>query len=100
MWKNYDGLEEIHVLGDSQVIIDWVMEKSQVLSLELFHWLNDSRRMMNEFNSLSFNHIFCEMNFESNALSKTTLDDMDGSIYLSICMDGICERTDTMVFSR
>ena len=93
-------MKDIHVVDDSQVIINWALEKYQVLSLELFHWLNDSRRLMNKFNSLSFNHIYREMNSEADAFSKTFLGDMDGRIYLSICSAGICKRTDTLIFSK
>ena len=76
------GVKDLHFVGDSQVIILWALEKAQVLSLELFHWLNDSRRLMSEFNSCSFYHIYRELNAEVDALSKTSLGELDGKIHL------------------
>ena len=66
------GVKDLHVDGDSQVIIHWALEKAQVRSLELFHWLNDSRRRIREFNSCYFYHIYRELNVEADVLSKPT----------------------------
>ena len=54
---------------------------------------------MTDFNSLSFHHIFRELNYEADVLSKTCLGDMDGRIFLSICSEGYV-LTDTLSFFR
>ena len=87
-------------IGDSRVIIYWELEKAQVLSLKLFHWLKDSRRLMSEFNSCSFYHIFRELNADADILSKTSLGELDDRIHLSIFVDGPCQHRETVFFDR
>ena len=65
------GVKDLYVAGESQVIIHWALEKGQVCSLGLFHWLNDTRRLIDELNCCSFSHIFHELNMDVNALPKT-----------------------------
>ena len=67
------GVKDLHVAGDSQVIIHLALEKAKVRPLELFHWLNDSRRLLEEFNCCSLYHIYREQNVDADALSKTSL---------------------------
>lgn len=68
--------------------INWALE---VKSLELNHWLVDNNRLMKEFNSLTFHHIYSELNVEANVLSKLVLGDIEGSIHYSIFSAGSCE---------
>ena len=94
------GLKDLHVLGDSQVIINWALGKAQVMSLELNHWLVDTRRMMKEFNSLTFHHIYREWTVEADVLSKLVLGDMDGRILYSVFSVGSCDHKDALIFYR
>ena len=50
------GLKDLQVLGDSQVIINWVVGEAQMKSLELNHWLENTKILMKYFTFLSFNH--------------------------------------------
>lgn len=56
-------LKDLYVLGHSQVTINWALE---VKSLELNHWLVDTKRLMKEFNNLTFHHIYSELMFYPN----------------------------------
>ena len=93
-------MKYLHVLGDSQVIINWALGKAQVMSLELNHCLVDTRRIMNKFNILTFNHIYRELNDEADALSKLVLGEMDGRILYSIFSTRTCECTDALNFFK
>ena len=93
------GLRDLFVAGDSQVIINWALDKALVLSLELFHWLNDSKRMMREFICCSYFHIYRELNVEVDSLSKTSLGELDGKIHLSYFLNGSSSH-ETVCFSK
>ena len=78
------GLKDLHVLGDCQVIINWALGKTQLKYLELNQWPGNTRSLMNDFNGLTFHHIFQEMNVEADSLSKLLLGNMDGIIRFTI----------------
>ena len=80
------------------MIINCAMGMAQVNSLELNHWVVNTRRLMKEFNSLTFHYIYRELNVEGDVLSKLVLGDMDGRILYSIFSIGSCDRTDALVF--
>ena len=86
----------MHVLGDSQVIINWELGRAHVKSLELNHWLEDTRRLMEDFIRLYFHHIYLELNVEEDTLSKLVLGKMDGNLRFSIFFAGVCIRTDEL----
>ena len=82
------------------MIINWDLGMDKVKSLELNCWLVDTRRMMKEFNSLTFHHIYRERNVEADVLSKLVLGDMDGRILYSIFSVGSCDHKDALIFYR
>lgn len=94
---NFLGLKHLQVLRDSQVIINWALGKAQVKSLELNHWLENIKNMMNEFTWLSFNHVCRELNKEAYCLSKLDLGVMDGRIQFSIYSAGSVLRAGHLV---
>ena len=56
-------------------------------SLELNHWLDNTKSLMKEFSFLTFNHVYRELNTEANTLFKLALgamDAMDGGIHFSL----------------
>ena len=79
-------------MGDSQVIINWALEKAHVMSLELNHCLDKSKLLMKEFSWLSFNHIYKELNKMVDELSKLELGAMDGRIQFSLHVAGLVIR--------
>ena len=81
------GLNYLQVLGDSKVIISWVLGRAHVKSLELNHWLVSTKYVMNDFLGLSFNHVYRELNADADLLSKITLGEMDGKLHYSLFLD-------------
>ena len=58
------GINHFQVFKDSQAIINWALLEVQVKSLEIQHWLTNSKRLMKEFFSISFFHFYWELNVE------------------------------------
>ena len=91
------GIKDLQVLGDSRVIINWAMGEAQVKSLELHHWLENTKSLMKDFSFLSFNHVYRELNLEADTLSKIDLGKMDGRLYFSHFSAGSCYRSSHLV---
>lgn len=87
------GIRHLQVLGDSQVVINWISGEASVSSLELHHWFFNTRRLMNDFTFLSFNHIFRKLNIEADALSKREIGAMDSRLCVLLLSVGLCSRS-------
>jgi len=70
MLANHLSLHRIHVLGDSKVVIDWLLNKGilQVCSVE--GCKSRIKVMLKKFQSIIFHHIFRSYNTEVDTLSK------------------------------
>jgi len=71
---------EIHVQGDSNIIIEWMKGKGhlQVVALEL--WKDRIRDTINLFRKISFAHIYRVNNKVADNLSKFALLQAPGKI--------------------
>ena len=67
------GLPNLHILGDSLVIINWAKEVSTLSIVSLEAWCENIRKLMTSFSSLVFNHVYREHNERAYSLSKEGL---------------------------
>ena len=66
-------IQEIHIYGDSKVVIDWANEKSTIRAPPLQHLLAEIQTLKLNFRRISFGHVYRELNMEADALSKQAL---------------------------
>ena len=67
------GLPNLHILGDSLVIINWAKEVSTLSIVSLEAWCDNIIKLMTSFSSLVFNHVYREHNERADSLSKEGL---------------------------
>ena len=65
------------------MIINWALEKAHMMSLDLNHWLENTKLRLKEFKWLSFNHMYRDLNTMVDGFSKLELGVMDGKIQFS-----------------
>ena len=71
----------IQIIGDSKVVIDWVIGSSSLDSMVLDHWISRVKSLIYEFSSIYFRHIYREFNSESDCLSKKEIGEMNGQLF-------------------
>jgi ribonuclease HI len=64
------SINQLQVLGDSKVIINWVEGKFKLQILELEHWKRRIGLLKQQFGFISFSHIYRHHNSEADSLSK------------------------------
>ena len=67
------GLPSLHIFGDSLVIINWENNKASLSSLELGHWCESIRHMIDSFPLLDIRHVYREYNMRVDSLSKDVM---------------------------
>ena len=68
------GLPFLRIYGDSTVIINWENKRDSLTSLELNHWCDNTRILMDGFARLDIRHVYWEHNQSADSLSKDALD--------------------------
>lgn len=63
----------IQLYGDSKMVIDWANGKSQIKAPQLQYVLSEIKDVLTSFVSVSFTHIYRELNEEADILSKMAL---------------------------
>ena len=66
------GIPLVHIYGDSQVIINWAKGITALTPPDLFHWCQESQKLITSFRDLAFSHIYREHNRIADSLSKTS----------------------------
>ena len=69
----HKNLLALQVRRDSKVIIDWALDKHDIHSVELEHWLCRVKDLFRQLNSLSFQHVYREYNVLADDLSKRAI---------------------------
>ena len=85
MWS----INHLLVLGDSRVIIDWIMQKCNLHSIHIEGWLHLTRNLSTHFADISFKHIPRSLNKEADALSKRALNGVVGRLSVFHSDNGI-----------
>ena len=71
-------LLSISIFGDSKAIIDWDKDIHSLHNLELQHWVGRTKNIILNFQLITFNHIYRELNTEDDVFSKLGLkEDME-----------------------
>lgn len=63
----------IHIFGDSKTTIDCVNGKRNIRAPHLHYLLKEIQALKPSFESVSFSHIYRELNTKANTLSKLAL---------------------------
>jgi ribonuclease HI len=79
---------DLHVLGDSKIVIDWLNRKGVLKVANLDGWKDRIDELIPLFRSISFAHIYREENKEVDCLSKKALYSSRGRIAYSQWVDG------------
>jgi ribonuclease HI len=74
------SIQRIQIMGDSRVIIDWLNNKANFHSSSLEGWKDRIKVLINDFQDISFNHVYREYNSEADYLSKMALKEPSGKI--------------------
>jgi ribonuclease HI len=74
------SLSHLHVLGDSRIIIDWISQKTKLLSVHNDSWMAKTLMLSKSFSDISYHHIPRSLNCEADALSKRALKGVVGRL--------------------
>jgi hypothetical protein len=74
------SIQKIQILGDSQVIIDWINHKGNLQAVDLDGWKQKTRELANTFQDIIFHHIYRTFNKEADILSKRALREPEGRL--------------------
>ena len=76
---------EIHIRGDSKIIIDWLKGKGHLQVAALKCWKDCIKEMTKHFRKITYDHIYREGNTVVDSLSKRALQQAPGKIYYYMC---------------
>jgi ribonuclease HI len=74
------SIPDLHVLGDSKIVIDWLNRKGSLQVVSLERWKERIKDILKVFRNITFAHIYREENQEADRLSKLALTKPSGSI--------------------
>jgi ribonuclease HI len=80
--------DELLLLGDSKIIIDWLNGQADFHVAALECWKERTQEATNSIKNLSFSHIYREENSEADTLSKKALFMPPGQIRFTKWEDG------------
>lgn len=83
------SLNHLLVLGDSNVIIEWINLKCNLNSVHIEGWKHQTRALANSFSNAKFHHIPRSHNSEADALSKRALRQAAGHLAVYHCENGL-----------
>jgi hypothetical protein len=67
------SIPDLHLLGDSKIVIEWLNQKGALQVVSLERWKERIKDTLKYFRNISFAHIFREENQEADILSKLAL---------------------------
>lgn len=71
----------LQVLGDSKMIVDWATGRSDIHVINLAHWCQRIEDRISSFELITFPHIFRELNYIVDTLSKKVIRLEEGLLY-------------------
>jgi ribonuclease HI len=81
------SIQEIHVLGDSKIIIDWLRGKGRLQVITLDCWKDRLTALINHFHKISFAHVYRDDNKVVDSLSKQALNRDPGKLIYFQCVE-------------
>jgi hypothetical protein len=82
------AIYEIHILGDSKIVIDWLKKKGELRVTSLEAWKERITVLFSHFRSITFKHIYREKNQEDDNLSKQDFHNDRGKITYNFWVEG------------
>jgi len=80
MLANHMEIPSLHVMGDSKVVIDWLNDKGRLMVPSIEGWKKITKILIQNFQSIVFQHIFRVFNSNADFLSKQALMESEGLI--------------------
>jgi ribonuclease HI len=77
---NHLKIQNIQVMGDSKVVIDWLKQKGNLHSTAIEGWKQRINELINSFQGIYFQHIYRDFNVEADLLSKQALSEPRGRL--------------------
>ena len=71
--------KKLQVFGDSMVVINWINKTQRCRNSSLDTLYEEVNKILTNFESISFNHVYRERNMEADKLSKARLNLQWGS---------------------
>ena len=81
-------LQEVHIYGDSQVVIGWVTRTMNMQRPDLLGWLHRTQNLWESLNCPPIMHIFRESNTRADGLSRKGLGTEFGLMHVVLFRDG------------
>ena len=85
-------IEDVLIVGDSQVIIGWEKGVWIFHSLILDQWKMKVKRLISMFNGVSFQHIYREYNDVVDRLTNVGIGNIDGFIHFEAWLNSSLSR--------
>ena len=93
------GLPNLHIFGDSFVIINWAKDESTLAMVNLEAWFFNTRKLISLFTFVDFSHVFREHNKREDTLSKEGLLMAVGRLtFMKICEDEVYREVSLQIF--
>jgi hypothetical protein len=70
----------IHIMGDSKVVIEWLIDKGRLLVSSVEGWKVRIKLLAQKFHSISFQHIYRNFNTDADVLSKQAMGEPEGMV--------------------
>jgi hypothetical protein len=83
------SISSIQVMGDSKVIIEWLMNKGRLKVAALEGWKIRIKELTKLFRSITYQHIYRDFNMEADKQSKLALEVSEGYIYYHQWISGV-----------
>jgi ribonuclease HI len=74
------SITDIHILGDSKIIIDWINNIGSLQVISIDCWKDRVKELIKLFSVITFAHVYREENQEADLLSKKALSERAGAI--------------------
>jgi hypothetical protein len=82
-------LYDLHLLGDSKVVINWLKKEGSLQVSTLEGWKARILKLTGSFCKITFQHIYRNFNIEADSLSKQALEDTEGNLYYQKWTNGV-----------
>jgi ribonuclease HI len=79
----------IQVLGDSKVVLDWLLNTSRLKVAALEGWKIRIKELTSTFRAIKYQHIYREYNVAANNQSKLALEVSEGFIHYHHWISGV-----------
>ena len=77
---NLCNIQNLQILGDSKVVIDWLNHKGELQAIDIEGWKHRTMELTTLFQGICFHHIIRQFNKEVDRLSKQALLEPKGRL--------------------